>query len=292
MRGNERVMGKNQKANIQLIAVDMDGTCLDGKKRVPKENLKAIQEACRQGIWVVPTTGRGLHTYPLPIQKLEGIRYVITSNGARITDRQTGKDIREKTIPCTRAAEFLGRLGRATFGTSIQMGGQCLDDSLILAVARKVHYHGDYRYSKLCWRSLTGWVRKQAGKPDAPGIEKINLIFLSKRARKKAMEILKEYPEFCCAVFNPHYMEITAKGATKGEALQALCEYISLQRDQLMAIGDSDNDVPMLRYAGFPVAMGNASPHVKEIAAQVTDTNKNAGVAKIIREVLEAKNSL
>jgi hypothetical protein len=87
-------------------------------------------------------------------------------------------------------------------------------------------------------------------------------------------------------------MEITAKGATKGEALQALCEYVSLQRDQLMAIGDSDNDVPMLRYAGFPVAMGNASPHVKEIAAQVTDTNKNAGVAKIIREVLEAKNSL
>lgn len=277
---------KTDIPDLRLIAIDMDGTCLDSRKRVPGENLKAIREACDQGLLVVPATGRALHAYPLPIQNMKEIRYVITSNGARVTDLQTGKDIRETTIPCQLAAEFLEKLGPFTFGTSLHQDGQCVDDSFLIMAARRLFYHGDYRNSKLHWRSLTRWLRKEARKPDVPGVEKLNLIFLTSRGRKKAMDLLKEYPEFCCAVFNPRYIEITAPGASKGEALQALCEYLSLPREQVMAIGDSDNDVPMLRYAGYPVAMGNASPHVKEIAAAVTDTNGHAGVAKAIRQAL------
>lgn len=280
---------KNSKnaGKIELIAIDMDGTCLDNRKRVPGENIKAIREACDQGILVVPTTGRALHAYPLPIQNMKEIRYVITSNGARITDRQTGKDIRETTIPCQVAAEFLEKLGPFTFGTSLHQNGQCVDDSLILMAARRLFYHGDYRNSVLHWRTLTRWLKKEARKTNAPGVEKMNLIFLTSRAREKAMRLLEGYPDFCCAVFNPRYIEITAPGASKGEALQALCDHLSLPGERVMAMGDSDNDVPMLQFAGYPVAMGNASPHVKEIAASVTETNNHAGVAKAIREVLK-----
>lgn len=281
----DRSMKKSQNP-IRLIAIDMDGTCLNDGKAVPKENIRAIKEACDQGLLVVPTTGRALHAYPLPIRRMKEIRYVITSNGARITDRQTGKDIRETTIPCRVAAEFLERLGPFTFGTSVQLAGQCVDDSLILTAGRRVLYHGDYRHSILRWHSLTRWLKKEAGKPDAPGVEKMNLIFLTARGRKKAMALLQEYPGFYCAVFSSHYIEITAPGASKGEALQALCSYLSLPREQVMALGDSDNDVPMMQFAGYPVAMGNASPHVKEIAAYVTDTNNRAGAAKAIRRVL------
>lgn len=287
MRDNpNRTKAKAKKRDVRLIAIDMDGTCLDSKKRVPAENLHAIREACRRGIWVVPTTGRALHAYPLPIRHMKEIRYAITSNGARVTDLQTGKDIRETTIPCGVAAEFLEKLGPFTFGTSLHQDGQCVDDSILIMAARRLFYHGDYQNSRLHWRSLTRWLKREARKPDAPGVEKLNLIFLTGRGRKKAMALLKEYPDFCCAVFNPRYIEITAPGASKGEALQALCEYLSLPGEQVMALGDSDNDMPMLQFAGYPVAMGNASPHVKEIAARVTDPNNQAGVAKAIREVL------
>ena len=65
---------------IKLIAVDMDGTCLDNRHRVPERNLWALEEAIKAGILVVPATGRALKGYPVPIRKLPGIRYVITSN--------------------------------------------------------------------------------------------------------------------------------------------------------------------------------------------------------------------
>lgn len=279
-------MTKQIQNTIQLIAIDMDGTCLNKWKAVPKENLAAIREACDCGIRIVPCTGRGLRCYPVPLQKMDQIRYVITSNGARTTDKVTGQDIRECTIPCTQAAEFLKRIGRWNFGTSLHLDGRCYDDSLLIHVARRLFYHGDYATSVLRLRRLTSWLVRESRRPGAAGVEKMNLIFITRRGLNKAMALLKEYPDFCCAVFNPHYIEITAPGASKGEALKALSEHLGLEREQVMAMGDSDNDVPMLKYAGYPVAMGNASSHVKAIAAEITDTAAHAGVAQAIRSVL------
>ena len=100
---------------LRLVAVDMDGTCVAGGHRVPDRNIWALEQAWRAGAVVVPATGRPLSGYPVPLKRLPWIRYVISSNGARLTDRLTGKDLRQALIPAAEAVSLL----RALKGTAV-----------------------------------------------------------------------------------------------------------------------------------------------------------------------------
>lgn len=79
--------------NIRLIATDLDGTFFTDNKDISVKNMKAASDAFERGILIVPATGRSLYTIPKKVLELNCIRYVITSNGAGITDLKTGKSI-------------------------------------------------------------------------------------------------------------------------------------------------------------------------------------------------------
>ena len=91
---------QEKRHKIKLLAVDMDGTCLDGRSRMSRETVEALREAARAGITVVPTTGR---TFTASLTGWPGerdiYRYVISSNGAVVTDCRTGKDLFRSMIP-------------------------------------------------------------------------------------------------------------------------------------------------------------------------------------------------
>ncbi|MGL4523728.1 MAG: Cof-type HAD-IIB family hydrolase, partial [Bacilli bacterium] len=84
----------------------------------------------------------------------------------------------------------------------------------------------------------------------------------------------------------PFFLEFTKKGVNKGKSLGLLLERLELTPAQVIACGDSDNDIAMLQFAGLGVAMGNAKPHVKAIADEVTLSNNEDGVAAIVRKYL------
>lgn len=74
------------------------------------------------------------------------------------------------------------------------------------------------------------------------------------------------------------------RGTDKGTALEFLCSYFKIGRENAAAFGDNDNDLPLLAAAGLPVAMGNASEKVKNLAKTVTETNENDGVAMLLAQ--------
>ena len=78
--------------------------------------------------------------------------------------------------------------------------------------------------------------------------------------------------------------ELMPRGVSKGRAVQELAEQMGIGPDQVMTLGDFDNDLSMIEYAGFGTAMGNASPRVKAAAKYVTLTNDEDGVAAAIRK--------
>ncbi|MCX7781953.1 MAG: HAD hydrolase family protein, partial [Negativicutes bacterium] len=80
----------------------------------------------------------------------------------------------------------------------------------------------------------------------------------------------------------PTYLEMANPAVNKGRALALLADKLGIAREQVMAVGDSVNDLDMLRYAGWGVAMGNASDTVKAAAAAVTGANDAEGVAEAI----------
>ena len=95
---------------IRLIATDLDGTLVPAGGSTPERVLLTLEEAMRRGILVVPATGRTLTSIPPEISGLSGIRYIISSNGAAITDRKERRRIHETLIPAPAAAEILRRL--------------------------------------------------------------------------------------------------------------------------------------------------------------------------------------
>lgn len=85
-------------------------------------------------------------------------------------------------------------------------------------------------------------------------------------------------------------IEITRKGVSKGKAVEMLASLYNVKREEVLTIGDSENDLSMIEYAGLGVAMGNASDVIKAKADYITDTNDNDGVAEVISKFILNKN--
>lgn len=115
-------------------------------------------------------------------------------------------------------------------------------------------------------------------------IIKFEIISLNDKKLKLFRKELKDIKEIEVASSSKKNVEVTTKGVSKGNALKFLCEYFNIKKEEVMAIGDSENDISMLQYAGFGVAMGNAIDTVKKEAEFITETNDNDGVAKAIEE--------
>ena len=74
-------------------------------------------------------------------------------------------------------------------------------------------------------------------------------------------------------------LELSAEGVTKATGIKALCEYLSITSEQVMAAGDSNNDLEMLKHAGFAVVMDNANDEIKEVADKIAPNVKKDGLA-------------
>ena len=85
------------------------------------------------------------------------------------------------------------------------------------------------------------------------------------------------------------YLEIFPEGANKGEALEAICKALNIRREETIAFGDQELDIPMLRKAGTAIAMGNAIEELKKLADFVTGSNNDAGIASALNRYLDVK---
>ena len=117
-------------------------------------------------------------------------------------------------------------------------------------------------------------------------VEKFNLFFKQERecSRIEAREALKRFSYLTVTSSIGNNLEINHMEATKGSGLSALADYLCLERDQVMAFGDGENDISMLKAAGMGVAMENASSIVKDSADTVTLSNDEDGVALAIEK--------
>ena len=84
-------------------------------------------------------------------------------------------------------------------------------------------------------------------------------------------------------------IEITSLYATKAQALEKLCEVLSLTRENVLAMGDGDNDMPMIEFAGIGVAMTNGEEHIKQAADIIADDCNDFGAAKILEQIIACK---
>lgn len=271
--------------DIRLIALDLDETLLDSQKRLSPVNRKALEKCMEQGIEIVPCTGRIWAGIPGFIRELPGIHYAITTNGAVIEDLVNRRVLDERKLSWQQAVEIL-EMGRELHTMyDVYEGGQGYGE------ARFMECMADYGIPPLVQemirttRVIVPDIIEKVKELRLPA-EKVNYFFGDSGKRARARELLNARGDVFVSSSFPYNLEINAPGATKGEALLRLGEYLGLKREQLMAFGDGENDMTMIRMAGVGVAMANAMESLREAADYVTKTNDEDGVAAAIERLI------
>ncbi|WP_394524484.1 Cof-type HAD-IIB family hydrolase [Lacrimispora sp. JR3] len=271
--------------DIKLIALDLDGTLLDSRKRLSEANRQALSRCVENGIWVVPCTGRAVDGIPPEIKNIPGVRYAITTNGAVIYDLKEEAVIDSCMLPWELALEILYLLDsrHVMYDPYIERRGiteprffENLSDYGLSPELQKM-----VKMTRDIHPNIIEYV-KQSHKP----VEKINLFFSDMEERTRLRAELEQRDDILVTSSMPNNLEINAPGATKGEALHRLAAHLGIGAEQTMAVGDGENDFTMIRMAGVGVAMKNGSTELQAEADYITDTNDENGVASAITRLI------
>ncbi|MEO6836333.1 MAG: HAD hydrolase family protein [Candidatus Tumulicola sp.] len=262
---------------IDLIALDLDGTLLDSDDGVSPANRRAVAAALAAGVRVVLVTGRGAANVPTRlVHELNLDLPAICAHGALTKDVLSGRTLGHIPVPAAHARPMIEYAQRHRLNVAVY-----LDDCFLRLEGTPLHME-DMRGPH--WREVRSLV--EAVKDASPtfirflGAESVDAMraafsHLPLHFKYEAWDVFEE-----CAV--------TSLEATKRKALARLCADLDIPAIRVLAIGDSRNDVPMLRWAGTGVVMGNALPAVRQSVGRVTARCDEDGVARAIeRYVLE-----
>lgn len=269
---------------IKLICIDMDGTLLMDQQNVSEENKKAIKEAVSRGVHVAITTGRVYNCAKLYSDEIGLKTPIIASNGAFIGG-SNGEAIYNNPLSANEIKDFLsltkqyGLLSYLTGNFGIVSTTELPDNHIYKVLNKRLKDEEKIKFEVIdnidnAFKLYPNQLLKGVC------IEKNNISNLMKV--KKELKQLN--PELEIVSSWDDNFEIMKKGSSKGEAVAQLSKYFNLKRDEVMCIGDSENDLSMIEYAGIGVAMGNAIDIVKQSAQYVTLPNTESGVAKAIEK--------
>ena len=262
----------------KAVFLDLDGTLLDDKKNISQENYDAIEYVTKNNGLVIICSGRSISSTQKIWNKIKASKYIIYSNGAGIYDIHKNENIFSSSIDkdiclnlynysiqkniCIRFDTPYGRyITDMKFSTSTDILfneniNKFLNENEILQIScmneEQNHIESCINFINNSFNSI----KIENYYNDFYGNDKINTYVIN--------------------VINP--------STSKGNAISGLCKFLKIDINDVIAMGDDLNDISMIKMVGLGVAMGNAKPEVKNIAKEITTTNNDNGVAKILRE--------
>ncbi|MDE1548035.1 sugar-phosphatase [Jeotgalibaca caeni] len=266
---------------IKLIALDLDGTLLNSEKQISDRNKAVIQQAKEKGIKVVLCTGRplgGIKQYLEELNLLEDGDYSITYNGGLVQNNRTGEVLSQKTLSYEQVKEIYA----CSQELSVPMN--MIDLEYVYEPAYPAGH--DSLYPSLLSSSLP-FVKRNMDTFSADHVFN-KVVFCT--APDRLDEAIARIPDsmkqrYSMMKSRPLLFEIMHPEVDKGNGISVLCDLLGYTNDDVMACGDEENDLAMLQFAGFPVAMDNASDELKSHATFITKTNNEDGVAYAIEQL-------
>ncbi|WAM33419.1 Cof-type HAD-IIB family hydrolase [Caldicellulosiruptor morganii] len=270
----------------RLLAIDLDMTLLDGNKKISQRNKTAITLAKQRGVHIVLCSGRILKGV-LHFAKVLGLsdEIVIACNGAIVRDQKSSRDI-----------YYIG----LDNDSSIKIAEICRENNIYYhyyckdtMIAKKLDYSSRFYYEK---------------NKELPEDERIEIVVDSSLDRIKdcgnlitkfviidndtekvdyvRRQIEEKVESIETTKSDINILEVMKKGVNKRNALEFVCSYLNIDKKEVVAIGDNENDLQMIEFAGLGIAMENAIGELKKIADYITDSYENDGVAKAIEKFI------
>lgn len=259
---------------IRLVAVDLDDTLLDRSLKISPRAKRAIQTAVELGVTVTIATGR-MYCSAAPYAKELNLDVpLITYNGALIKSGVSGETLFHCPVDTASTSGILDACRKNNWHVQLYR-----DDELYVRARDE---------KTLAYERIAGITAVELGASFYTSVGESTKILIM--ADPKEILQIRDYmsatfgDKVSLSISKPHFLEIVRKGVNKGKALDNLAGRLGISTDEVMAIGDSGNDLDMLTYAGWSVAMGNASETVKKAANAVTSANDADGVAEAIEQ--------
>lgn len=263
---------------IRAISFDLDDTLLRSDRTVMRADIDAIAEARQKGIEIFPASGRRFNSMEPALRAIGHAGLAITLNGARVSRYPGDTPVYERYVAPGLCAE-IAQLAKEQ-GLYVQT-----------YVGDDFEYEADCEQSRLYARLSGGGgvaVGDLAGYMDSVGRPSKKMLFIDMDEEKilRMQDIMVERYGESLSIFRskPIYLEVTHPEATKGRALAALCAERGIGPGEVLALGDGENDLSMLTWARYGVAIGNAERAIRERTGYVTSSNMECGVARAIRE--------
>ncbi|WMI81163.1 Cof-type HAD-IIB family hydrolase [Anaerotignum sp. MB30-C6] len=265
--------------NYKMIFSDMDGTLLKNDTEVSEKNRLAIEKAVKKGVQFVICTGRGVFGVERYLEQLNLIGqegYVICQNGGAVYDlKDMSLAIRESFSPKTFAPIV-------QYARELDLELYYYDDRTFIAETESD------RVKRYCEVMGSG-VKIMEEPLDHNGEFTKCLITGEKEKLLSVQRMVKETAgdELDCFFSSKIFMEVVKKGVSKGNIMEETAQKAGIPLDQVIAVGDSDNDISMITKAGLGIAVANAEPEVKEIADFITENRcEHDAIAEIIEKFI------
>lgn len=265
----------------KLIAIDMDGTLLNGNNQISKVTMEAIKKAEEAGVYIVLATGRILKSAAYYASTLGLNKPIISCNGALAIDEN--KDVL----------------------FHYPMDGETIKEIVKAAEKEDIYFHF-YDDEKFYSRHLVDEIMDFYSEATSEfkidfiecddfnklvaseGFKAYKFLFIDNDQNKleRFREILERKSNITVSSSWENNIEATSKNVSKGHALIELGKILNIDPSEMIAIGDGENDSTMIEIAGLGVAMGNGSDSLKEKADFITLSNKEDGVAHVINKFI------
>lgn len=284
---------------IKLIASDMDGTLLNSKHVISKENIEAIRKAEEAGVTFVIATGRKYDDVEPLIKEWDLQCQCILMNGAEYRDEQ-GNILEQINVDKNKAKQIINMMQQAGIAVEIYTNNGSFTTETKEKALEGITYRIMSFEPGISFEEATKLAKEypyfkrlqyitdidEFIKSDIE-IGKILAFHQDAELVTKLRNDLKTIDGLAVASTFATNIEVNNAKAQKGIILSEVVEKMGIKKEEVIVFGDSFNDYSL--FTEFPVsfAMGNAMPEIKEIAKYITDTNDNAGVAKGIYKALE-----
>lgn len=267
--------------NIKLIASDMDHTLLTEKGELPVNFDDCILELEKLRIDFVIASGRPLYTLNDIFPELKYKMSFISDNGGVISYK--GEILFKSLLKPRDYQSMIKFVESNTDGIAILCS---LDSALLSERSKKYEGYLKTFYSKISFIENLDQVVTDA--------DKFTIYFPNKDSKEYYEKVFKpKYDnDFSVTVSDTVWIDIMNYGIDKGKAMKILGEHLGIGANQMMAFGDSYNDIEMLQAVKHSYVVENANEEMKQYAKYVTDSNNNFGVIKVIDKIIQIHNNM
>ncbi len=264
----------------KCVAIDVDGTLVNDDKKLTQRTIDSIKMAIQKDIKIVVSSARSfyrLKDYLEQLQLIKNNQYTICFNGAIIIENKNEEVMLSNNFDTEEIWELISLANK--FKTSIFL--YSMNNVFVEKVPRIIENSKNFKNVKLDLLKFEGI------NFDKDKIYKILFVDdydkVTEIKKKISKEFLQKY-EITSSI--PECIEFVKKGITKSKSLQFICEKCNIEKSEVIAIGDADNDLEMINFAGLGVAMENATDSLKEKADYITNSNNDDGVANVIEKYI------